>query len=63
MSGVPECSHITGEFDYLLKAVFRSRAELQEFVVNKPTPIPGMAHINTSLPRTEIKSTQQLPIG
>ena len=52
-----------GEFDCLLKAVFRNRAELQEFVVNKLTPIPGMAHINTSPALTEIKSTQQLPIG
>lgn len=57
-----ECHHITGEFDYLMKAVFRNRAELQEFVVNKLTPIPGMARINTSLVLIEIKATQQLPI-
>ncbi len=62
MPEVLECHHITGEFDYLLKAVFRSRDELQEFVVNKMTPIPGMARINTSLVLIEIKATQQLPI-
>lgn len=62
MPEVLECHHITGEFDYLLKAVFRSRDELQEFVVNKLTPIPGMARINTSLVLIEIKATQQLPI-
>lgn len=63
MPEVLECHHITGEFDYLLKAVFRNRDELQEFVVNKLTPIPGMARINTSLALIEIKATQQLPIG
>jgi Lrp/AsnC family leucine-responsive transcriptional regulator len=63
MPEVLECHHITGEFDYLLKAVFRNRDELQEFVVNKLTPIPGMARINTSLVLIEIKATQQLPIG
>lgn len=62
MPEVLECYHITGEFDYLLKAVFRNRDELQEFVVNKLTPIPGMARINTSLALTEIKATQQLAI-
>jgi DNA-binding Lrp family transcriptional regulator len=63
MPEVLECHHITGEFDYLLKAVFRNRHELQEFVVNKLTPIPGMARINTSLVLIEIKATQALPIG
>ena len=63
MPEVLECHHITGEFDYLLKAVFRNRAELQEFVVNKLTPIPGMAQISTSLVLIEIKATQELPIA
>lgn len=63
MPEVLECHHITGEFDYLLKAVFRNRDELQEFVVNRLTPIPGMARINTSLVLIEIKATQELPIG
>lgn len=62
MPEVLECHHITGEFDYLLKAVFRNRDELQEFVVNKLTPIPGMARINTSLVLIEIKATPELPI-
>ena len=62
MPEVLECHHITGQFDYLLKAVFRNRNELQQFVVNTLTPIPGMAQINTSLVLTEIKATAQLPI-
>ncbi len=63
MPEVLECHHMTGEFDYLLKAVFRNRDELQQFVVDRLTPIPGMARINTSLVLTEIKATTQLPIG
>lgn len=63
MPEVLECHHITGEFDYLLKAVFRNRNELQEFVVNKLTPIPGMARINTSLVLIEIKATTELPMS
>ncbi|MEA1902367.1 MAG: Lrp/AsnC family transcriptional regulator [Actinomycetota bacterium] len=62
MPEVLECHHITGKFDYLLKAVFRNRNELQQFIVNTLTPIPGMAHINTSVVLTEIKATAQLPI-
>ncbi len=62
MPEVMECHHITGEFDYLLKTVFRNRHELQEFIVNRLTPIPGMARINTSLVLIEIKATQALPI-
>ena len=63
MPEVLECHHMTGEFDYLLKAVFRNRDELQQFVVDRLTPIPGMARIYTSLVLTEIKATTQLPIG
>ena len=63
MPEVLECHHMTGEFDYLLKAIFRNREELQQFVVDRLTPIPGMARINTSLVLTEIKATTQLPIS
>jgi DNA-binding Lrp family transcriptional regulator len=62
MPEVLECHHITGEFDYLLKAVFRNRNELQQFIVNRLTPIPGMARINTSLVLVEIKATSALPV-
>jgi len=63
MPEVLECHHMTGEFDYLLKAVFRNRDELQRFVVDRLTPIPGMARIYTSLVLSEIKATTQLPIA
>ena len=63
MPEVLECHHITGQYDYLLKAVFRNRAELQRFVVDTLTPIPGMARINTSIVLTEIKAAGALPLA
>ena len=59
---VLECYHVTGEFDYLLKVVVRNRKDLQRFVVEQLTPIPGVARIYTSLVLSEAKSTTELPI-
>ena len=62
MPQVLECHHLTGEFDYLLKVVVSNRKDLEQFVVNQLTPIPGLARIHTSLVLTEIKSTTALPL-
>jgi len=62
MPEVLECHHLTGEYDYLLKVVVRNRKDLQHFVVNKLTPVPGIARIHTSIVLMEIKSTTALPI-
>ena len=62
MPEVLECHHITGEYDYLLKVVLRNRKDLERFVVDKFTPIPGVARIHTSLVFTEVKSTMALPL-
>jgi DNA-binding Lrp family transcriptional regulator len=62
MPEVLECHHITGEYDYLLKVVLRNRKDLERFVVDRLTPIPGMARIHTSLVFTEVKSTMALPL-
>lgn len=59
---VLDCYHVTGEFDYLLRVVVRNRKELQRFVEQKLTPIPGVARIYTSLVLEEIKSSTTLPI-
>ena len=59
---VLECYHVTGEFDYLLKVVVRNRPELQRFVVERLTPIPGVARIYTSLVLSEVKTTTALPL-
>ena len=62
MPEVLECHHITGEYDYLLKVAVRNRKDLERFAVERLTPIPGVARINTSLVLSEVKSTTALPI-
>lgn len=61
MPEVLECHHLTGEFDYQLKVVVRNRKELEQFVLDRLSTIPGIAHIRTSLVFSEIKSTTELP--
>jgi Lrp/AsnC family transcriptional regulator, leucine-responsive regulatory protein len=45
-----------------MKVVLRNKADLQRFLMERLTPIPGIARIKTSLALTEIKSTTVLPI-
>jgi DNA-binding Lrp family transcriptional regulator len=59
---VLECHHVTGEYDYLLKVVIRNRKDLERFVLERLTPIPGIARIHTSLVLSEVKNTTQLPL-
>ena len=59
---VLECHHVTGDFDFLLKVVVRNRKDLERFVLQELTPVPGVARINTSLVLSEVKSTTALPI-
>lgn len=62
MPEVLECHHLTGEYDYLLKVALRNRRELERFVVERLTPLPGVARIHTSLVLSEVKSTTTLPL-
>ncbi len=62
MPEVLECHHITGEYDYLLKVALHNRKDLERFVVDRLTPIPGVSRIHTSLVFTEVKSTTALPL-
>jgi DNA-binding Lrp family transcriptional regulator len=62
MPEVLECHHVTGDYDYLLKIVVSNRTSLERFVMNRLTPIKGIARIHTSLVLNEIKATTQLPI-
>lgn len=57
-----ECYHVTGEFDYLLKVVVRSRQDLQRLIVNRLTPLPGVARIYTSLVLSAVKATTELAL-
>lgn len=65
VQGLPEvleCHHVTGEFDYLLKAAIRNRQDLERFVVDRLTPVPGIGRIHTSLALAEVKNLTALPI-
>jgi len=62
MPEVLECHHLTGEFDYQLKVIVRNRKELEQFVLDRLSTIPGIAHIRTSLVFSEIKATTALDV-
>lgn len=62
MPEVLECFFVTGEFDYQLKVAVHSRRELEQFLMEKLTPVPGIARIATSIVLTEIKFTTSLSL-
>ncbi|MDZ4765848.1 MAG: Lrp/AsnC family transcriptional regulator [Chloroflexota bacterium] len=62
MSEVLECHFITGEFDYLLKVAVRSRKHLEQWLMEKLTPLPGIARVSTSIVLTEVKHTTALSL-
>ncbi|RMG79428.1 MAG: Lrp/AsnC family transcriptional regulator [Chloroflexi bacterium] len=62
MPEVLECHHVTGSIDYLLKVAVCNREDLQRFLMERLTPIPYIARIQTSLVLSEIKSTTALPL-
>jgi len=63
MSEVLECHHVTGDYDYLLKVVAHNTKDLENFLLKKLTPIPGVARIHTSLVLNEVKSTTVIPLN
>jgi len=62
MSEVLEFYRLTGEFDYVLKVVVRHRKDLERFIIDRLTSIPGVARVQTSVVLTEIKSTTALSL-
>ncbi len=62
LTAVLECHYLTGEFDYLLKAVFRNRQELEHFDRRILTPLPDVVQVTTSVVLSEIKATTVLPL-
>jgi len=63
MAEVQECYFLTGEYDYLLKVLVRNRRDLERFLVEMLTPIPGMDKIRTSMVLTEIKASTAVPVN
>jgi DNA-binding Lrp family transcriptional regulator len=63
MPEVLECHHVTGEYDYLLKVVIHNRKDLERFVLERLTPIPGVGRIHTSLVLGEVKHITRVAVG
>lgn len=59
---VLECHHVTGEEDYLVKAVVRNRMHLERLLLDKLTPLPGVGRFRTSVVLSETKQTTVLPL-
>ena len=61
MPEVQDCYFLTGEYDYLLKVLVRNRRDLERFLVETLTPLPGMDKIRTSMVLSEIKASTAVP--
>ncbi len=62
MAEVLEVHHVTGEYDYLLRVVLHNRRDLERFLVERLSPVPGIARIQTSLVLREVKRITALPL-
>ncbi len=62
MSEVLECHQVTGDYDYILKVAIRNREDLRRFLMDRLTPIEGVAQIHTRIVLNETKSTTVLPL-
>ncbi len=62
LSEVLECHHLSGEYDYLLKVVVNDRQQLEKFLSEKMTRIPGVDRIRTSIVLNEVKASTSLPL-
>jgi len=63
MPEVLEIHHVTGEYDYVLRVALHNRRDLERFLVDRLSLIPGIARIQTSLVLREVKRTTALPIA
>lgn len=59
---VLECYLMTGEADYLLRAVLPNMEAFERFVVDRLTRISGVARVRSSFAMKLVKYTTRLPI-
>ncbi|EIE49962.1 ArsR family transcriptional regulator [Salipiger aestuarii] len=59
---VMECFLMTGDSDYLIRLVVRDIAELQRFILQKLSNIPGVANIRSSFALKQVKYRTALPV-
>jgi DNA-binding Lrp family transcriptional regulator len=59
---VQEAYSLTGDTDYLLKAVLRNLKSLSEIVNNVLMPHQSVAHVRSSIVLDRLKATSRLPL-
>ncbi|MFA5489205.1 MAG: Lrp/AsnC family transcriptional regulator [Candidimonas sp.] len=61
--GVLECYLMTGDWDYMLHVVAQDLDEIQEFLQDNLSQIPGVMRIKTSLAVRRVIRTNSLPLN
>ena len=59
---IQEAYSLTGDADYLLKAVLRDLKSLSDIVNNVLMPHQSVAHVRSSIVLDRLKETQKLPL-
>ena len=59
---IQEAYSLTGDTDYLLKAVLRDLKSLSDIVNNVLMPHQSVAHVRSSIVLDRLKQTQKLPL-
>lgn len=59
---VMECYLMTGESDYLIRVAVADIAELEKFILEQLTPIPGIEKIRSSFALKQVRYKTALPL-
>ena len=59
---VMECYLMTGDSDYLIRVAVRDIGELERFILNQLTPIPGIEKIRSSFALKQVRYKTALPL-
>lgn len=63
MPEVLECSHVTGDFDYLLKVIVSDREALEEFLLDKLAALSDVKSFSTNFVLREVKYETVVPVS
>ncbi|MBY0238740.1 MAG: Lrp/AsnC family transcriptional regulator [Burkholderiaceae bacterium] len=59
---VLECFSVTGEADYVLRAVSHDLASFSEFMMHSLLRIPGVTNVKTNISLKKVKQVTELPL-
>jgi Lrp/AsnC family transcriptional regulator, leucine-responsive regulatory protein len=59
---VMECYLMTGDSDYLLRVLVRDIQELERFILNSLTRIPGISNIRSSIALKQVRYKTAVPL-